>query len=52
MANILNLQTVIEDKNTTLDVALRRYTKSVLRALEEGNENLIVFPEKITTNEL
>lgn len=51
MANILNYQTVIEGKNTTLDLAIRQYVKSVFYALETGDEGLIVFPEEILQDE-
>ena len=52
MANILNYQTLIDGKNTTLDLAIRQYTKSVFHALEEENESLLIFPEKIMQDEL
>ena len=52
MANILNYQTLIDGKNTTLDWAIRQYTRSVFHALEEQDENLLLFPEKITRDEL
>ena len=52
MANILNYQTLIDGKNTTLDLAIRQYTRSVFHALEEQDENLLLFPEKITRDEL
>lgn len=52
MANILNYKTLIDGKNTTLDLAIRQFTKSVFHALEEENENLLIFPEKITRDEL
>ena len=52
MANILNYQTMIDGKNTTLDLAIRQYTRSVFHALEEQDENLLLFPEKITRDEL
>ena len=52
MANVLNYKTLIDGKHTTLDLAIRQFTKSVFHALEEGNENLLVFPEKITYDEL
>ena len=52
MANILNYKTLIDGKNTTLDLAIRQYTKSVFHALEEENESLLIFPEKITQDEL
>ena len=52
MANILNYKTVIDEKNTTLDLAIRQYTRSVFYALEEENESLLMFPDKIMQNEL
>ena len=52
MVNILNYKTLIDGKNTTLDLAIRHFTKSVFRALEERDESLLIFPEKITQDEL
>lgn len=52
MVNILNYKTLIDGKNTTLDLAIRQYAKSVFYALQENNEELLVFPEKITLDEL
>ena len=47
MANILNYTAVFDGKNTTLDVALRGYVKSVLCALESNNPSIVTFPEKV-----
>ncbi|MBE5750672.1 MAG: type II CRISPR-associated endonuclease Cas1 [Clostridiales bacterium] len=52
MTNVLNYKTIIDGKNTTLDLAIRQFTKSVFRALQEENENLLIFPEKIIQDEL
>lgn len=52
MVNVLNYKTLIDGKNTTLDLAIRHFTKSVFRALEERDESLLIFPEKITQDEL
>ncbi len=52
IANVLNYKTLIDGKNTTLDLAIRQFAKSVFRALEEQDENLLIFPEKITQDEL
>lgn len=52
MANILNYKTQIDDKCTTLDLAIRQYTRSVLRALEKNDESLLLFPQRITQDEL
>lgn len=52
MANVLNYKTFIDDKNTTLDLAIRQFAKSVFHALEMQDETLLVFPEKITRDEL
>ena len=52
MVNVLNYKTLIDGKNTTLDLAIRQFTKSVFHALEEQNERLLLFPEKITQDEL
>lgn len=52
MINVLNYKTVIDDKNTTLDLAIRQYVKSVFHCLEEENEKLIIFPQKVYINEL
>ena len=47
MADILNYSAVIQDKNTTLDIAIRQYVKSVLYAMETGDVTNVIFPEKI-----
>lgn len=47
MANILNYTAVFDGKNTTLDVALRGYVKSVLCALESNNPSIVSFPENV-----
>ncbi|MBQ8374504.1 MAG: type II CRISPR-associated endonuclease Cas1 [Clostridia bacterium] len=47
IVNILNFQTVIGEKRTTLDLAIRQYTKSVFHALDVGDESAIMFPEEI-----
>ena len=52
MVNILNYKTLIRGKNTTLDLAIRQYVKSVFYALQDGNEELLIFPEEITLDEL
>lgn len=52
LANVLNYKTVIDGKNTTLDVAIRQFTRSVFRAFEDGNEDLLVFPQEIYQDEL
>lgn len=52
MANVLNYKTFIDGKNTTLDLAIRQFTRSVFHALEQRNEKLLIFPEKITQDEL
>ena len=52
MANVLNYKTVIEGKNTTLELAIRQFARSVFRALEERDEKLLVFPENIIQDEL
>lgn len=52
MANILNYKTLIDGKNTTLDLAIRQYARSVFQALNQGDAGLLVFPEKITQDEL
>ncbi len=44
---ILDSETSIDGKNTTLDLAIRQYTKSVFRAMEEGTEDKIQFPEYV-----
>lgn len=45
MANVLNYNAVFAGKNTTLDIAIRQYVKSVLYALEENDVGLIIFPD-------
>lgn len=52
MANVLNYKTLIDGKNTTLDLAIRQYARSVFHALEEENAELLIFPEKIIYDEL
>lgn len=52
LVNILNYKTYINGKNTTFDLAMRQYARSVFQALNQRDENLIVFPEKITEDEL
>lgn len=52
MANVLNYKTLIDKKNTTLDLAIRQFVKSVFRSLEEQDEDLLIFPEKIMQDEL
>lgn len=52
MANVLNYKTLIDGKNTTLDLAIRQYVKSVFHALEEQDEGLLIFPDKISQDEL
>lgn len=47
MANILNYQTRFAGKNTTVDIAIRQYVKSVIAALNENDCSLIVFPENV-----
>ncbi|MBR1676524.1 MAG: type II CRISPR-associated endonuclease Cas1 [Clostridia bacterium] len=47
MANVLNYSAMIDDKNTTLDIAIKIYVKSLFNALNEGDVNLILFPQKI-----
>lgn len=52
MANVLNFQAVCTSKNTTLDVAIRQYTHSVIAAVESCDETLVNFPMKVVvTNE-
>lgn len=50
MANILNFSVVMENKNTTLDLAIRRHVRSVLSALESEDVSQIVFPDSIMIN--
>lgn len=52
MVNVLNYKTFIDGKNTTLDLAIRQFTRSVFHALETQNEKLLLFPDKITQDEL
>lgn len=52
MANILNYKAFVGGKSTTLDLAIRQYAKSVFYALQENNEELLIFPEKIMLDEL
>lgn len=52
MANVLNYQTLMDGKNTTLDLAIRQYIRSVFRSLEEEDERLLIFPDNIIQDEL
>lgn len=52
MANILNYKTLMDGKNTTFDLALRQFARSVFRALEQSDETQIIFPQKILGYEL
>lgn len=47
LINILNFHTIIDGKETTLDLAIKQYTKSVINALNSNSEDEIIFPEKI-----
>ena len=51
MANVLNYKTEIDGKNTTLDLAIRQYVRSVFHALSNKDEKLLLFPEKIIKDE-
>lgn len=52
MANLLNAEGMSGEQRTTLDLAIRTYTRSVIRALCENDVSLLCFPEKVTWNEL
>ena len=47
MANVLNLEAKFYGKQTTFDVALRQYVRSVLFALETGDADAVKFPEEV-----
>ena len=47
MVGILNYNSTFANKNTTLDVAIRQYVRSVLSALELNTPEDIVFPENV-----
>lgn len=51
MADTLNLKVKIDDKNTTLDLAIRTYVRSVIAALNDGEVSKIVFPQYVTTDD-
>ncbi len=51
MANVLNYNAVFAGKNTTLDIAIRQYVKSVLYALEKNDVGLITFPDCVATGD-
>ena len=51
MANVLNYNAVFAGKNTTLDIAIRQYVKSVLYALEKNDVGLITFPDCVAERE-
>lgn len=48
---LLNCKTIMNGKATTLDIAIRQYTRSVFHALNENDVTQIVFPEKIFPND-
>ena len=43
---------MMDGKNTTLDLAIRQFVRSVFHALEEDDEHLLIFPQKIAKDEL
>ncbi len=45
MANVLNQKVIIDGKNTTVDIAIRQYVKSVFRVFETNNILELVLPE-------
>lgn len=47
MANVLNLEAKFDGKQTTFDIALRQYVRSVLFALETGDADAVKFPEEV-----
>ena len=47
MANVLNLEAKFDGKQTTFDVALRQYVRSILFALETGDADAVKFPEEV-----
>ncbi len=47
MANVLNLEAKFDGKQTTFDVALRQYVRSVLFALGTGDADAVKFPEEV-----
>lgn len=51
MADVLNSEVKIDGKNTTLDVAIRTYVRSVIAALNDGDVRNIVFPQDKTTGD-
>lgn len=44
---LLDCDAWIDGKNTTLDIAIRRYCKSVFRALETDLADQIIFPDRV-----
>lgn len=44
MANVLNFAAECDNKQTTLDIAIRQYVRSVIAALECGDITAICFP--------
>ena len=53
MINLLNADTIIDEKNTTLEVAIRQYVRSFFKSMNEKDPDLILFPKKIVVkNEL
>lgn len=47
LTDILNYNVKIYGKNTTFDLAIRQYARSVFDALNSGETDIIVFPQEI-----
>lgn len=47
LTDILNYNVKIDGKNTTFDLAIRQYARSVFDALNSGETDIIVFPQEI-----
>ena len=47
LTDILNYNVKIDGKNTTFDLAIRQYARSVFDALNSGETDIIVFPHEI-----
>ena len=47
LTDILNYNVKINGKNTTFDLAIRQYSRSVFDALNSGETDIIVFPQEI-----
>ena len=48
LVDLLNVNAVCEGKNTTLEIAIKTYVKSLFKAMKEKNCDLLIFPEMVS----